>query len=354
VLLGRGEISETARTAIAALRETGVRIELPRGDVARAADVERVLATIAHEMPPLGGIVHAAGVLEDATIWRLDPATLDRVMAPKLDGAWNLHQATLGTALEFFIMLSSASVILGAPGQAGYAAANGFLDALSAHRNHRGLASLSLRLGLVAGSRMAGDGSAEQRIGTLSQDEVTQAVVPLWRSGRPAATLLRFTAADWLGRHPTAANRDFFAALLPEEILPQPDSAVLLQQLRDLDSSLAVHATICDALAEIVGAVVKLPVAEIELDRPLRDLGVDSLMTLQIRTAIAARFGCEMHVATFWSHPTIIAFARHLMTELGLADEAPAESPRPAPVHAPVESASNIRAALAAKWDKYL
>ena len=131
-----------------------VRVLVRPCDIADPASLAAVFDEIDRSLPPLAGVIHAAGVLADAGVAGLDGETLGRVLAPKIDGGWTLHLATRARRLDFFIALSSAALLLGSPGQAAYGAANGFLDALAAYRQRIGLPSLSLRLGLVEGSTM--------------------------------------------------------------------------------------------------------------------------------------------------------------------------------------------------------
>lgn len=154
VLMGRGAPSATAEATLAALRAAGAQVTVARGDVTKADDVAAVLATIAATMPPLRGVVHAAGTVDDAILARLDAAKLREVMAPKVQGAWNLHTLTAGAELDFFVLFSSAASVLGSPGAANYGAANAFLDALAWHRRASGQPALSVNFGPWAGLGM--------------------------------------------------------------------------------------------------------------------------------------------------------------------------------------------------------
>ncbi len=115
-------------------------------DVSDRADVTRLL-TLLPEDAPLTGVVHAAGVTDDAVLTALDPGRLDTVLRPKADGAWHLHRATAHHDPAAFVLFSSAAGAFGAPGQANYAAANAFLDGLAAHRHALGLPAVSIAWG---------------------------------------------------------------------------------------------------------------------------------------------------------------------------------------------------------------
>jgi polyketide synthase 12/myxalamid-type polyketide synthase MxaB/epothilone polyketide synthase D len=136
-------LSEAGAGAVVLMGRRGGSVDLPRvhvmaGDVAREADVSAVLARIATELPPLAGVIHAAGATDDAPLAAQTPARLDATMA-KAHGALLLDRLTAGLRLDVFLLFSSTSALLGNPGQTGYAAANAVLDALADDRRARGL-----------------------------------------------------------------------------------------------------------------------------------------------------------------------------------------------------------------------
>ncbi|RQX26092.1 hypothetical protein DLJ57_23620, partial [Micromonospora chalcea] len=154
-LLGRSRPSAYAGQVLDELRGQGVDVQVRQADIARHEDVTAVLADLDRTMPPLAGVVHAAGVLDDGLMLQLDRARFRAVAAPKVDGAWHLHRATLDRDLDFFVLYSSAAALLGSPGQANYAAANAFLDTLAQRRRAQGRAALSVNWGPWSGSGLA-------------------------------------------------------------------------------------------------------------------------------------------------------------------------------------------------------
>jgi pimaricinolide synthase PimS2 len=346
LLLGRRGVTPGAEAAIAALRAAGVRVSVRAVDVTDEAALRDALQEAG--APPLAGVLHAAGVLEDATLASLDPAaplcgSTARVMAPKLDGAFALHAAMVDIPLDFMILLSSASVLLGPPGQAAYAAANGALDAFSVWRNAKGRPTLALRLGVVAGSAMAarmaaaGMDPAAAGVLPLAEAQLHAALTATWAESEPVATVLALDETRWAARHPYPAMRAWCAGLLvsetPATLEPAPSERPAMDP-----------ATLRRALTAIVAEVTGSEEASIEADRPLRELGIDSVMTLRIRDRIAERLGQEVRITAFWAYPTIASFAQHLMESAPVV--ATPATQRPAPV--------NIVSALADKWAKYL
>ncbi|WP_177318109.1 SDR family oxidoreductase, partial [Burkholderia ubonensis] len=189
----------------------GARLAVIAADVADAASVERLFAQLAREHAPLAGLVHAAGQLADAAYARLDADAFRRVFDAKVTGAWLLDRASRGAELDCFVMLSSIAGVLGAPGQANYAAANAALDALARRRRDEGLPALSLCLGAVAGEGMADDPRVArqlQRAGVRALDPARLlARGALWFAHPGPQAIVG--AFDWarIGATPRAAAR---------------------------------------------------------------------------------------------------------------------------------------------------
>jgi NAD(P)-dependent dehydrogenase (short-subunit alcohol dehydrogenase family) len=153
VLMGRRDTPAPENEAdYRELLGSGATVRFLPGDVSREADVTRVLSTIRAEMPPLGGVLHAAMVIEDGVLLDLTPHHWRSVLAPKACGAWLLDRLTAGENLDCFVLFSSAASIVGSPMQGSYAAANAFLDGLARNRQARGLPGLSLCWGALAGT----------------------------------------------------------------------------------------------------------------------------------------------------------------------------------------------------------
>ncbi len=137
-LVSRSGAADAVRADLDAMEAAGAAARVFKADVSKPEDVAGVLAEIDASMPPLGGVVHSAVVLEDGVLTRQTAASFRAVMAPKLDGAWNLHALTRGRSLDFFVLYSSLVSMLGTPGQANYSAANAFVDALAHQRRAEG------------------------------------------------------------------------------------------------------------------------------------------------------------------------------------------------------------------------
>ncbi|MDI4656773.1 type I polyketide synthase [Xanthobacter autotrophicus] len=323
-LVGRSAPGEAAREAVAALRRAGARVEVFEADVSEPAAVEHLLAALRQTMAPLRGIIHAAGVLDDALLVNQSPAHFARVLAPKLRAAWLLHRATLDEPLEMFVLYASASGLLGLPGQANYAAANAALDALAEHRASLGLPAQAIDWGPWEGAGMAqtldsdGMGRISPAAGAAVLGQLMArrpghvAVLPTgWQGGLkrgvgPSGLLAGFAAAA----PPDAAG----AAAPPFRL--RLEAAGAAERLR----LLRAHVRLLAATA------LEFPTPEaVDPARPLEDMGFDSLMNMELKAALEQDLGVLLKATLAYDHPSIDALVRHLAEEvLGWREEAPA------------------------------
>ncbi|HEV8560212.1 MAG TPA: SDR family NAD(P)-dependent oxidoreductase [Actinophytocola sp.] len=303
VLTSRSGVGTELATELEAL---GANVILAACDVADRAALAGLLAAIpaAH---PLTAVVHAAGVLDDGVVGSLTPERLDAVLRPKVDGAWHLHELTRDLDLAEFVLFSSAAGTLGTAGQANYAAANAFLDALAAHRARAGLPAVSLGWGLWA------DASAMTR-GMPAAD-----VARLRRSGLAAVpTPLGLTLFD----RARAGDRPTLLPVLLD--LPALRSGEIPPLLRNLVQSprVATDSTVdiadLDELVRAHAATVLGHTAATAVDpaKAFKDLGFDSLTAVELRNRLAAATGLRLPATLVFDHPTPAAVAGHLRERL--------------------------------------
>jgi acyl transferase domain-containing protein/ubiquinone/menaquinone biosynthesis C-methylase UbiE/acyl carrier protein len=334
VLLGRrGVSSPAAETAVAAMRDAGAAVVVAAADVADEAQVAEVLAGVRQSMPPLRGVVHGAMVLDDALLLQLDEQRMRTVMAPKMTGAWNLHTQTRADELDFFVMLSSFTSMIGNPGQGNYVAANAFLDALAYHRRLQGLPALTVNWGAVSG------------VGFVAQNpEIGQKLEHVGVKSLPAPQLLRILGAllryeavqvgvghiDW----PQLAKVHLFhvsprLAHLTEATSGddgEAESAALVDILLALPSEerqqlLSTH--IRDQLARLLG----MSPAKLHIDEPLLNLGVDSLMAVEIGNQVQAMVGVDVPAMKFMEGLSISGLSAYVLEQLSEQPAAAAAAP---------------------------
>ncbi len=332
VLVGRSAASASAEQSLAAMRRAGAEIMVLQADVKDRAQVVRVLGSIDQRWP-LRGVVHAAGALDDGVILQLTPERILSLMAPKVHGAWNLHELTSEFPLDFFVLFSSAASLVGTPGQGSYAAANAFLDALARYRRGRGLPALSVQWGPWAGVGMAaahperGERLAEQGMESLSSQQALEALAILLASGagtdRAAQIgVLRFDARRWCEAHAISAAPPLFLRLLDRRGADgAPPQSALRARLNDEVDGSARRGILELYLQEQAGRVLRLPPSQIEIHRSLRSLGLDSLMTLELRKRIEVGLGISLPATMIWDYPTITALSPFLLERIGIAVE---------------------------------
>lgn len=300
VLCGRrGAATPGAEEAVAELRAAGAEVTVVAADV---ADPEQARALVAG-CPDLRGVLHAAMVLDDAPLEDIDARRLQRVLAPKALGAWNLHQACGQRPLDFFVTFSSISAVFGNPGQAAYCAANAFLDGLAWHRRRQGLVATSVQWGAL------GDVGWLRSHERVRRHLESSGVVPLQAAEALAAlgTLLALQPAevavarvDW-----NRLARSLGGLRPPFEELAAPGEAG--------GGSAEGLEGMLERLRRRLAAVVGVPPERLDPARPLTDLGLDSLMVFEIRNWLAETVGVSLAPAELLRGPTLEELAAILV-----------------------------------------
>ncbi|MEH3141030.1 MAG: SDR family NAD(P)-dependent oxidoreductase [Mycobacterium kyogaense] len=338
LLTSRRAPSEAVEARIAALTERyGCQVEVATADVADAHGVAKLLASRA-DRPPLAGIVHAAGEIGASPMSAQDDTELDRVFAGKVWGAWHLSEAARDLALDFFISTSSIASVWGSFGQTAYGAANAFLDGLSWRLRDRGVAATSVNFGPWASDGSAGMADAQARarleergVVTLSPTDALAGLADAVAGGDAQAVVARVDWARFLPLYEQTGRRGFLTELNQE--LPQQISVVtaggptkLVMRLTNAPVQQRRRLLI-DHLRDAVAEVTRVDVAEIREDAGFFDIGMDSLMAVELRGRIETGVGQPIPATLAMDHPRIDAVADYLLDDvLGLTD-APATRP---------------------------
>ncbi len=320
VLTGRsGAAGAEAERLVADLRHRGATVLVERADVTRRQELARVLTRAGDLLPPLRGIVHAAGVLDDGLLARQTPERFAAVMRPKALGAWHLHTLSEELPLDFFICFSSTASLLGSPGQANYAAANACLDALCAQRRALGLPALSIGWSGWAGTGMASrlDEAQQARwrargLGAIEPEQALDVLGGLLGTRGHVGVL----NADW-------ARYDTRSPLLAE-VGPARDREAPAAQVRRVNGR--------DELVDYVRREVARALGHARppaLSAGFADMGMDSLTALTLRTRIETDLQVTLPATLALEYPTVEALAGHLADclEFETASPAPADGP---------------------------
>lgn len=316
VLAGRSAPSAPASRRIDALRSRGVRVEVAALDVSDKQAVHRMLDRVRRTMPALRGVVHAAGLLDDATIANLTAHQLERVLAPKIDGARHLDAATADDPLDLFVMFSSAAALVGNAGQAAYAAANAFLDALAATRRRNGRPGLSVQwgpfaeIGLAAHDDRRGARLADHGMGGFAASEAWPALVRFLDGDEPVVGYVPLDLRRWFDTYPETAAQSTWQTLRQAS---QCGSTIVVGEAfrAQLEASPAPtrRELAENKVREIASRILRLDPMAIDRDTPFKALGLDSLMGLELRNRLESAFGLKLSPTLLWTYSSSRALA---------------------------------------------
>ncbi|MEV6643087.1 SDR family NAD(P)-dependent oxidoreductase [Amycolatopsis sp. NPDC051371] len=290
--------------------DLGIDVRVVSGDVAEPATAEALVAAAVDGGVPLRGVLHAAGVLADGAAISLDAGALDAVWRPKALGAWRLHEATAGHDLDWWLVYSSAAALFGSPGQAAYATANAWADALVAWRRAQGLPAATIGWG-AWGEAGAAAGSRNPVLEPLGTEEALAALDVVLARDRAATGVARVNAETVLELFPRLADRPFFGLFAPRT---GPSTWDGLDSLRRGTPETARKA-IADHLAGLIAGL--LGYAEVERDVPLTRLGLDSLSAMRARGAVERDFGLPLPIPLLLRGASLAELAGHLAEQAG-------------------------------------
>ena len=312
-LMSRSGLSAAGEELVTPIREAGVVVHDVRGDVSRRADVARVLSEIDESGVPLSGVFHLAGSIEDTLLENLTWAEFAPVLAPKVNGAAYLHDATKDRDLAAFCLFSSMSGILGNPGQANYAAANGWLDGLAGWRRSQGLLATSIRWGLwetggMASSPMLREFMKVRGVHPLSLGQVTDVLDRTLQSSAPTATAANIDWVTFRAFHPS----DRIAALLatlatepaPRDPAPAANEAPAAPVPADIDGWLRAN------IDELMGSD-----SGVDPEQPLAWQGFDSRSAMTLKDRIQRTFGVKLDKQDAVGGMRLSALAERLRVE---------------------------------------
>lgn len=328
VLAGRrGSDAPGAGELVTELAQLGAQASVVACDVADRGQLAQILGGIPANHP-LTAVIHAAGVLDDGILTMLTPESVDAVARPKVDAAWNLHQLTAGMNLSAFVLLSSVAATLGVAGQANYAAANGFLDALAVRRRAAGLPALSQAWGpWLAGMAAQLDDTAVgriKRIGVtpLATAEGMELFDTSLATGLPMVVPMRFSPARV---EPGAAVPPLLRGLIRRRVQavdgPTAATGSSLAQVMTLSPdrrSQVVFTVVCEQVAAVLGH----DPSTVEPGQPLTDLGFDSLTAVELRNRLIAATGLRFTTGVVFDHNSLEDLAEHVLQRLE-ADQIP-------------------------------
>ncbi|MHC1478964.1 SDR family NAD(P)-dependent oxidoreductase [Frateuria aurantia] len=320
----------------------GIEVQVESCDLTDSDSVQSLITRTDRPEAPLKGLVHSAMVLSDGLLTNLDDAAFRQVLAPKVAGAWNLHQATRSLALDFFVLYSSATTFLGNPGQSNYVAANAYLESLTLWRRSQGLASCFMAwgpledVGFLARNSQTRE-SIQARIGgrSITSDEAMAALERVLHQGEAGEAVLWL---DWaaISRVMPGARSVRFNEISRREGSDggHGDGGSLREELLASSPEQALE-RVTETLRGEIARILHLPPAKVESHQSVLDLGMDSLMGMELAMAVEERFEVKLSVMLLAEGATVHTLAQKILKSVrGEEKEAPAANPLEAQINA--------------------
>lgn len=327
VLISRSaNVSEESKKIIEGLQEKGVQIFTRACDVSDRTALANLVSEIQREIPPLKGIVHAAMVLDDGLLRNMTQAQLTKVLTPKVSGAWNLHKETQNIDLDFFVMYSSATTYVGNPGQSNYVAANSYMESLAHYRQAAGLAASYVAwgaisdVGYLARNEDTKD-ALQSRLGghALNSDQALKMLEKIILSDKAGAAVIDL---DWsvIQRVMPAASSAKYEELKRMVKASDSDHYEDIQTLIANMDKAEIQNLVVDLLLDEIEQILRLPREKLDTEQSIFDLGMDSLMGMELVLAIEERFGVKLPVMALTEGANILRIAERITDQLASDD----------------------------------
>ncbi len=325
ILISRsGPFSDGAQDAIKHFKQQGINIYARACDVSDKKSLHLLLKQASASMPPLKGLIHSAAVIDDGLARNLDYEQIQRVLEPKILGGQYLHELTLDNKLDFFVLYSSVTTLFGNPGQSNYVAANLWLEALAAHRQQLGLPVTCVRWGAI------------EDVGYLARNSKIKDALKKRMGGSPlpSATALKELEQMIISNSNTIGVLEFewnaLKSFLPtahshkfQEIASHhlndndsSDNQSDIQQLIEELSAEELKTTFIGMLKKELSQILLIAEDKINPDTSMYDIGLDSLMGVELIVAIESRFEVQIPVMSLTDSPTLNKLTDHIITQL--------------------------------------
>jgi NAD(P)-dependent dehydrogenase (short-subunit alcohol dehydrogenase family)/acyl carrier protein len=309
--------------AVQALEAQGAAVHGPALDVADAAAFSALLRSFGRDgVPPLRGVIHAAGVVDFQNVEALTPAEVEAVLRPKVDGGWVLHRETRQAPLDFFVLFSSISSLVPSPRLAHYAAANAFLDALAQARRAEGLPAVSIHWPAWKEIGMAAREMEADRVGSFASLTTAEGLAALDRLATAAAPQVAILQGEAEGLPPLFAHltaRRESPAVAAEGPLADLLAAPEGERAARLETTVAA----------IAGQVLGISATRLDVQQPLQEMGLDSLMAVEIKNRIQSQLGLTLSAVELLHGPSVVELAALLLGRLPAAGGAGGEPADP-------------------------
>jgi phthiocerol/phenolphthiocerol synthesis type-I polyketide synthase C len=319
VVNGRSGPDAQTMADISKLNADGMRVEVVTGDIAAPDTADRLVRAVEDAGFRLRGVLHSATVLDDQIVLNISESAVERVYRPKVAGGWRLHAATAERDLDWWLTFSSASSLLGSPGQGAYAAANSWLDGLVAYRRSRGLPAVGINWGPWA---EVGRGQSFANFGfsMITPELGMTALQRVLTADRAATGVFGLDARQWFQSFPAAAQSSLFAEIQNASTIERRGGGKLQTELAAMPSNERAG-RLASTIADEIRAVLRSS-EPIDHNEAMASLGLDSLMALELRNRLEGSLGTTLPAALVWAYPTISDLAGALCERLGFEQTA--------------------------------
>ena len=323
VLNGRSSPSGETQAAIEELRAGNTRVEIVTGDIAEPDTAERLVAAVRDAGFQPAGVLHSAVVLADEIVLNMTESAATKVFAPKVAGHWWLHLATADLDLDWWMTFSTASSLLGSPGQGAYAAANAWVDGLVSYRRSLGLPAVGINWGPWAEVGRA-QFFAGLGFSMITAEQGMAAMEAVLAADRAHTGVFSLDARQWFQSFPAAQESSLFAKLAESQAVTveRGDGGRIRVELDATDPA-ERPARLASAIADEIRAVLR-STEPLQHDQAMESLGLDSLMALELRNRLEANLSIKLPAALIWAYPTISALAGALCERMGYESTAAA------------------------------
>ncbi|NES05389.1 MAG: SDR family NAD(P)-dependent oxidoreductase, partial [Okeania sp. SIO2F4] len=325
VLTGRRNPNETVQKIIEEIEEAGASVTVLLGDISSQESLSKILEEISASLPPLKGVIHAAGVLEDGLLRNLSWQQFTKVMSPKVTGTWYLHEMTKDLSLDFFVCFSSMAAMIGNGGQGNYAAANAFMDALAHYRRGLGMSGLSINWSTWAGGGMAASLDSSQQkqleksgLTAIKPEQGMQALELLLPGSSSQVGVLPVNWSEFFRQTPTAEKIPLlsgFVSSKPAASTIQKKSSFIEElEAKAISERMELLTThIRSMLAKTLGLE---DAQKIGMREPLFDLGLDSLMAVELKNRLESSLNVTLSSTLLFDYPVLEKLVKHLADDV--------------------------------------
>jgi acyl transferase domain-containing protein/acyl carrier protein len=323
-LVSRSGMKPETESVVERLKSQGVKVEVFQADITQADSLAKLVMEVETILPTIRGVVHAAGLLDDGAFLNLTHDQFNKVLAPKINGAWNLHKYFSSRTLEAFVLFSSGASVLGTAAQANYTAANMALDQLAHYRKSLGLSALSINfgnigeVGLAAADQKRGERLQEQGMGVINPEQLKTYLDQLFDLPGAQYMLMDIDFNLWAENNSGVKGNAFYDLVLKPE---QKVKVVAEEEEKSFTSKSGAIRHYKSIVKNLVSSITKIPTSKIKEDATFKSLGIDSLMAVQLKNKLQTESGLDLTVSSIWTYPTVEKYTDYLVEELKIEDQ---------------------------------